>query len=110
LTPSGILHIASFVTLSDAYMWIEPYFDLWNYFHARLRPGSDAKVVVWGSVDILVRSGLGIDPYFHLPMSDPLVEWQKGWFFLRNDVDALLLMLIGNRLYPQPDWGYGVAR
>jgi hypothetical protein len=32
LTPSGILHIAAFVTLCEAYMRIEPHFNLWNYF------------------------------------------------------------------------------
>jgi hypothetical protein len=32
LTPSGILHIAAFVTLCEAYMGIDPYFSLWNYF------------------------------------------------------------------------------
>jgi hypothetical protein len=32
LTPSGILHIAAFVTLCEAYMGIEPHFNLWNYF------------------------------------------------------------------------------
>jgi hypothetical protein len=34
LTPSGILHIVSFITLCEAYMGIEPHFNLWNYlFH-----------------------------------------------------------------------------
>jgi hypothetical protein len=47
LTPLGILHIAAFVTLCEAYMGIEPHFDLWNYFfHVQLRPGSDVEVVV----------------------------------------------------------------
>jgi hypothetical protein len=32
LAPSGILHMAAFVTLCEAYMGIEPYFNLWNYF------------------------------------------------------------------------------
>jgi hypothetical protein len=34
-TPSGKLHLAAFVTLCEAYMRIEPHFDLWNYiFHS----------------------------------------------------------------------------
>jgi hypothetical protein len=43
LTPSGILHMAAFVTLckvymGEAYMGTEPHFNLWNYlFHARLQ-------------------------------------------------------------------------
>jgi hypothetical protein len=32
LTPSGILHMAAFVALCEAYMGIEPHFNLWNYF------------------------------------------------------------------------------
>jgi hypothetical protein len=35
LTPSGgggVLHIAAFVTLCEAYLGIDPVFDLWNYF------------------------------------------------------------------------------
>jgi hypothetical protein len=32
LTPSGILHIVAFMTLCEAYMGIEPHFDLWKYF------------------------------------------------------------------------------
>jgi hypothetical protein len=49
LTSSGILHIATFMTLCEAYMGIEPHFDLWNYFFlTRLQLGSDAEVTVWG--------------------------------------------------------------
>jgi hypothetical protein len=55
LTPSGILHVAAFMTLCEAYMGIEPQFDQWNYFfHARLQQGSDSKAAVLGSVDIFV--------------------------------------------------------
>jgi hypothetical protein len=78
------------MTQCKAYMGIEPHFDLWNYlFHARLRPGSDMDAVVWGNVDIFVWSRSGVNPYFRFPMSDPLVGWQKVWFFLRNDTDVL---------------------
>jgi hypothetical protein len=38
LTPSGILHIAAFVTLCEAYMGIDPHFGLWNYFFCFWRP------------------------------------------------------------------------
>jgi hypothetical protein len=32
LTTSGILHMVAFVTLCEAYMGVEPHFNLWNYF------------------------------------------------------------------------------
>jgi hypothetical protein len=31
LTPLEVLHIAAFVTLCEAYIGIEPHFNLWNY-------------------------------------------------------------------------------
>jgi hypothetical protein len=52
-TPWGILYIAAFMTLCEAYMGIEPHLDLWNYFfRARLRQGLDVEAVVLGSVDL----------------------------------------------------------
>jgi hypothetical protein len=49
LPPSGILHIAAFVTLCEAYMRIEPHFDLWNYFfRVRSLRGSGVEVAVLG--------------------------------------------------------------
>jgi hypothetical protein len=31
MTPSGILHIAAFMILYEAYMGIDPHFDLWGH-------------------------------------------------------------------------------
>jgi hypothetical protein len=99
------------VTLCEAYMGIEPHFDLWNYFfHTRLWLGSDVEVVVWGSVDIFVWSVLGVDPYFCFPISDPPAKWRKVWFILRNDAAAPLLRFMSCHPIPQPKWGYGVAQ
>jgi hypothetical protein len=56
LTPSGVLHIAGFVTLCEAYMGIEPHFNLWNYFfRVQLWQGSGAEAVVWGFMDISIQ-------------------------------------------------------
>jgi hypothetical protein len=47
--------MAAFVTLCEAYIRIEPHFDLWNcFFRVQLQLGSDAKVAVLGSVDLFV--------------------------------------------------------
>jgi hypothetical protein len=32
LTPSGVQNIAAFMTLCEAYIEVDPKFDLWNYF------------------------------------------------------------------------------
>jgi hypothetical protein len=49
LAPSGVLHIAAFLTLCEAYMGIEPHFALWNhFFRSRLLQGSDEEAAVLG--------------------------------------------------------------
>jgi hypothetical protein len=58
-----------------------------------------------GNMDLFVRSEHGVDPYFHLSVSYPPDRWQKVWFLLRNDTDALLPMFIGSRLIPHPNRG-----
>jgi hypothetical protein len=63
------------------------------------------EIVALGCVHLLVLSRSRIDPYFRLPMSDPLVRWRKVWFFLRNDADAPLPIVMGNHPIPQPKWG-----
>jgi hypothetical protein len=111
LTPSGILHMIAFVTLCEAYMGIEPHFNLWNYFFCtRLHQGSGVEVAALGSVDIFIRFSHGVDCYFHLLMSISLNGWQKVWFFLRNDTNVLLLVFTGSRPIPQPNRGYDMAQ
>jgi hypothetical protein len=111
LTTSGFLHISAFVTLCEAYMGIKPHFHLWNhFFRTRLLLGSGAEVAVLGGVDIYIKSGHGVDSYFHLTISGSTNGWQKVWFFLTNDADAPLPMLTGSRPVPQPNWGFGGAR
>jgi hypothetical protein len=90
---------------------IELHFNLWNhFFRARLLPCSGTEVVVLGGMVIDVRYGHGVDPCFHLPMLSSTDGWRKVWFFLRNDVDAPLLVFTCSRPVQKPNWWYGVAR
>jgi hypothetical protein len=96
--------MAAFVTQCEAYLRIEPHFNMWNYFFcAQLQEGSDMKMMALGSVDILVQSWPRVDPYFHLPMSNPSVGWHKMLFFLRNDANAPLPAFTGSRPAPWPN-------
>jgi hypothetical protein len=110
LTPSGILHIAAFVTLCEVYIGIEPHLILWNHFFwARLWQGLDAGAASLGSVDILVLFRPEADSYFSIPLPDPPVRWQKAWFLVKNNANAPLLMFTGGRPIPHPNWEYVVA-
>jgi hypothetical protein len=63
-----------------------------------------------GNFDILVRFEPEVDPYFSIPMPDPLVEWWRAWFLLRNNADASLPTFLGGCPIPHPNWEYGVVR
>jgi hypothetical protein len=55
-------------------MGMEPHFNLWNYFfHMWLQSDSDVEAAMWGYADIYVRTGQGVDLYFHLSISNPPV-------------------------------------
>jgi hypothetical protein len=67
LTPLGILHMTAFVTLCEAYIGIEPHFNLWSYFFcARLRQGLEEEMTALGNADILVRFRPEVDLYFSI--------------------------------------------
>jgi hypothetical protein len=102
--PSGVLHITAFVTLSEAYLGIDPQFNLWNYFiHVQHPQDPDTEVTISreGGEVILVKSRHGVNPYYDIPMPRSMKGWWKKWFYLKNDASALLPMLTGNHLsYP----------
>jgi hypothetical protein len=103
--------MTAFVILCEAYMGIEHHFNLWNYFlHDQLHQGLGTEVAALSRMDIFIRSGHRVDPYFHLPMSGPPDEWWKVWLFVRNDTDVPLPVFTGSCPIPQPNWGYGVAQ
>jgi hypothetical protein len=64
----------------------------------------------FGNVAIFVRTRPDVDPYFPVPMPDPPVGWQRAWFLLRNNTNALLPAFTGSHPIPHPNWGYGEAQ
>jgi hypothetical protein len=78
LTPLGVLHIAAFMTLCEAYMGIHPKFDLWSYFfRVRCPHDPNAELTVFGGTITNVKSRHGVDPYFDIPMPWSMKGWRK---------------------------------
>jgi hypothetical protein len=69
LTPSGVQHIAAFVTLCEAYLWIDPELDLSKYFfHIWRLNDPEAKLMSSGGALIHVKVGHRVDPCLEIPM------------------------------------------
>jgi hypothetical protein len=64
LIPLGVVHIAAFITLCEAYLGINPELDLWKYFF-RVRRLYDpkAELTISGGAVIHVKAGHRVDPY-----------------------------------------------
>jgi hypothetical protein len=108
LTPSRVLHMAAFATLCEAYLGIDPQFDLWNYFFCvRCLQDLDAGLMVSGGAVIHVKSGHGLDPYFNIPMPRSMKGWQKKWFYMRNTDSAPLPTISGCAPFPYHLGGRG---
>jgi hypothetical protein len=110
LTPWGVLHIMIFMTLCEAYLGIDPHFDLWKYFFRfRRTQDPDVELTISGGTVIHVKFGHDVDPYFNIPMPRSMKGWWKKWFYLRNDASTPLLLITGKSPIPLPTWGYKVA-
>ena len=94
LTPNSILHISIFVHLCEAFLGIEPHFDLFRYFfHLKPHP-NDSKV------DVVVGAGLqfrqGKQPkYIPYDLSDKVIDWKSMWFYVTNLSSSLPLRTPG---------------
>jgi hypothetical protein len=68
-TPSGVLHIAAYVTLCEANIVIDPDLDLWKYFfHVPLLQDPEAELTTFGGTVIHVKLGHEVHPYLEIPI------------------------------------------
>ena len=73
LTPNSTLHISIFVHLCEAFLGIEPHFDLFQYFfHLKLHP-NDSKVHVVGVAGLLFWQGKKTK-YIPYELSDKVID------------------------------------
>ena len=78
LTPNGILHIACFITLCEAFLGIYPHWGLWRCLFNIKRTNSEYAV---GQVGISIGDD---NSYFDLEKIDSISGWQKSWFYLKD--------------------------
>ena len=88
LTPNSILHILIFVHLCEAFLGIEPHFDLFQYFfHLKPHP-NDSEIDVVGGAGLQFCQGKK-PKYIPYELSDKVIDWKEMWFYVRNESSSL---------------------
>jgi hypothetical protein len=93
-TPNAISQVATFVRVCEGFLGIPANWDLWvHLFHAELHTLTTPKpkvrrAVHAGSVSISLRE-MRMELYIPCTMTSSNAEWERGWFYLRNDGSGL---------------------
>ena len=88
LTPNSNLHISMFVHLCEAYLGIEPHFDLFRYlFHLKPQPNSSSVDTI-GGAGLQLRQGVG-KKYIPYKLSKKVIDGKDYWFYVENQAPEL---------------------
>ena len=88
LTTNSILHISIFTLLREAFLGVEPHFDLFRHlFYVRPKPSSN-KIFEIGGAKVLLRPGVEDHYIFYTPASQA-VDWKSSWFYVGNHQPSL---------------------
>jgi hypothetical protein len=81
LTPNSLVHIASFITLCEALLGVEPNWILWKYLF-RLRPsGSKDEISKLGGTIVSVQSE---SQYLAFKMAKSVQDWRQKWLYIKD--------------------------
>jgi hypothetical protein len=93
--PNGISQAATFVSICEGFLGIPVIWDLWvHLFRAELHTVATPeprtrRAVRAGGVTITLRQTRR-ELYIPCTMTSNNAKWERGWFYLRNDVPDLL--------------------
>ena len=93
LTPNGVQNMAAFVALCEGFLGIDPHFDLWRYFFtislSKRKVGGKDVSVPMGCASIYLRSTRSRE-YLLMRLSSSNKGWHAQWFYVRDDLSAIL--------------------
>ena len=84
LHPNSILLVATFIYLCEAYVGIEPHFDLFRYLFCLRKKGAVGGSKIAGRVYLNLRDGMK-NRYLSCPRNTSLTEWYKRWFYISEE-------------------------
>jgi hypothetical protein len=81
LTPNSILHVACFITLCEAFLGVNPHWDLWKYLFCLRTNASKEEIHDLGGAIISVRSE---SQYMAFEMAESVQGWRQKWFYIKD--------------------------
>ena len=98
LNPTGVLHIAGFVTVCEAFLRMEPHADFFRQlFSGRaLSMGNPPKVAPVGVFTLQRKPSAGGSYPAYIPC-DSNRGWHREWFYIMNPMEVLFPAFTGGR-------------
>ena len=88
LTPNSILHIAIFINLCEAFLGIEPHFNVFfHFFYPKPFFGSRAPKIV-DNVYLVLRDGMA-DQNKTVPLNSSVKGYNARWFYTKNVEESI---------------------
>ena len=102
LTPNSFVHLSSFVHLCEAFLGIEPHFELFRFlFHLKPQPDS-YKLDVVGGAGLQLRQRKD-KVYILYKLSSKVIDWKPKWLYIENQWETLPAITPGPPVQ-RPEW------
>jgi len=103
LHPNSILLMANFVHLCEAFVGIEPHFDLLRYLFCLWKKGEVGGSKIASGVYLNLHDGIK-NRYVSCPWNTSLTEWYKRWFYIREELCSATFCDVGYILEKRTTW------
>jgi len=94
LHPNSILLISTFIHMCEAYVGIEPHFDLFRYLFYLRKKGAVGGSKIAGGVYLNLCDGMKTR-YLSCPRNTSLTEWYRMWFYVREESGSATFCDVG---------------
>jgi len=94
LHPNSILLVSTFIHLCEAYVGIEPHFDLFCYLFCLRKKGAVGGSKIAGGVYLNLCDGMK-NRYLSCPWNTSFAEWYKRWFYIREEPGSATFCDVG---------------
>jgi hypothetical protein len=108
LNPNSICHISIFIHFCEAFLGIEPHWDLFRFlFRVKSQPTSKNPSVVGGAgIELRQRAG---DKYLSYKFPSNIPGWKNHWFYIENHAPQLPEKS-NNPPVVRPEWNIELSR